>query len=76
MADPINWQDVVEKIGRIDERTENLHRVVVGNGQPGLLQRVSDLEGTRNRALGFTAALSLFWAILVAIAKAVFWKGH
>jgi hypothetical protein len=43
---------VIETLGRLDERTERIEREVVGNGQPGLKQRVEDLEAAKNRTIG------------------------
>ena len=48
---------MIEMLGRIDSKTEALERAILGNGQPGLTQRVQDLEESRARMWGATAVL-------------------
>lgn len=47
---------IMEILGRLDERTERTDKEISGNGQPGLKQRVSDLEASKNRLWGFGSA--------------------
>lgn len=58
---PINDEQVVkimETLGKLDERTENIEKAVLGNGQPGLAQKVEELEAHKNRTIGGVAVLS------------------
>jgi hypothetical protein len=44
-----------ELLGRLDERTERMLRILEGNGTPGLVQRVDVLESITDRGKG------IFW---------------
>lgn len=43
---------ILETLGRLDERTAIMYRELLGGEQPGLKQRVQDLEASRNRMWG------------------------
>jgi len=55
---------IFETLGRLDERTENIERAVLGNGQVGLKQKVEDLEASRNRVWGVGAAVTFIGGIV------------
>jgi hypothetical protein len=44
--------DMKETLGRLDERTERIMRLLEGNGTPGLVQRVDELESLADKAKG------------------------
>jgi hypothetical protein len=50
--------EIMETLGRIDTRTAMLERVLLGNGQPGLAQKVEALEGSRNLLWGMGSAVT------------------
>lgn len=43
---------VQELLGRLDERTERLVKLLEGNGKEGLIDRVDDLESLKDNAKG------------------------
>ena len=48
-------QNQRELLGRLDERTERIVKILEGNGQPGIVQRVSVLE---NNSAGVKAIVA------------------
>ena len=63
-------KDDREMLIRIDERTLDMHKVLFGNGQPGMVKRfdavehnqVNCLESQKKRKLDFK------WAVIVVLA--------
>ena len=53
-----------ETIGRLDGNMEIIKNAVLGDGQPGLIQRVGELEGSRNKMWGFGSAVTFMLGIL------------
>lgn len=43
---------ILETLGRLDERSKQIQKDVGGNGQPGLKQRVENLEAHQNKQTG------------------------
>jgi hypothetical protein len=37
-----------EMLIRIDERTKEMHKVMFGNGQPGMVKRLADVEASQD----------------------------
>jgi hypothetical protein len=61
-----------ELLVRIDERTNSIHKELVGEGsKPGLISRVSDLESYANRSKGMVAVIS--GIVSLAVTAAVRW---
>jgi hypothetical protein len=62
-----------ERLGRIDERLERLEHELLGNGQPGVVQRIEarlrSLEGWRSMLLGAWFLLTSVVAIYAAVKK-------
>jgi hypothetical protein len=52
----INAQ-ILEKLGNIDGRLSGIEKAVTGNGQPGLAQKVADLEAYKNKQIGILTVL-------------------
>jgi len=46
-------------LGQLDERTERMDRVLSGNGQPGLVQKVEALEEHKNKVTGAVTVIGL-----------------
>lgn len=63
---------IAETLGRLDERTERIERDLLGNGQPGIKQRVEDLEAHQNRVLGAFGILGGLGATLWGILEYLF----
>jgi hypothetical protein len=63
--------EILETLGRLDERTSRIDKAVNGNGQPGLAQKVEDLEASRNRLAGAGAV----GAFLIGVAEWFFHRG-
>lgn len=61
--------DIKQTLAGQNEKLDALERAVLGNGQPGLTQRVETLEGAKNRLWGagavvtFLAGLAEFFRI-------------
>jgi len=47
----------------LSARMVNVEKLVGGNGQPGLAQKVEDLEASRNRMWGIGAAVTFIGGI-------------
>jgi hypothetical protein len=45
--------DQRELLGRLDERTERMLRLLEGNGSPGLVSKVDALESLADKGRGF-----------------------
>jgi len=45
-------QALLEALGSIKKSIENLEKAVLGNGQPGLSQKVQDLEVNQGKVVG------------------------
>ncbi len=61
-----------ELLIRIDERTQFIHKELVGEySKPGLIKRVSDLESYANRSKGMIAVIS--GLVSLAVTAAVRW---
>ena len=54
---------IVETLGKLDTRTEMIERILLGNGQPGLAQKVEALEGSRNLLWGMGSAVTVLTGI-------------
>ena len=55
---------IVETLGRLDERTALIEKYILGNGQPGLAQKVEALEGSRNLLWGMGSAITLIGGLV------------
>jgi hypothetical protein len=64
---------IVETLGRLDERSEKLEKLLSGNGQPGIVQRVTDLEAHQNRVIGGFAVIGAIGAGLWSVLE---WAFH
>lgn len=49
---------IKENLGRQDERLITIETAVMGNGQPGLAQKVEALQSAKNWTWGFGAAIT------------------
>lgn len=59
-----------ELLLRIDERTELMHGLLFGNGQPGLLTRVAQIEGgSKKAATGGGLAGATIALVVAAVLK-------
>ena len=60
--------EIMKTLGRLDERSERMEKVVSGNGMPGLVQRVEKLEATENQRRGARKLIVLIggglWGLL------------
>lgn len=60
--------DLVAAVARIESKIGDLDKNLNGNGQPGLQQRVQDLEASKNRTVGAIAVLGTIgtgiWGLL------------
>lgn len=56
--------DIKQNLGRQDERLEAIETAVMGNGQPGLAQKVEALQRDRNWTWGLGAGLTFVLATL------------
>lgn len=66
-----------EMLVRIDARTEELHRTVIGHmGRAGLVDRVDDLESAKDQARGWIGGIVAVWTAVGALAEYLFHKGH
>lgn len=62
---------------RIDARTEELHRTVIGaHDRAGLVDRVDDLESAKDQARGWIGGIVAVWTAVGALAEYLFHKGH
>ena len=50
-------------VARIEAKLDGISRDVSGNGQPGLVQKVEDLEASRNRMWGAGAVLTFLGGV-------------
>lgn len=55
--------DIKSGIGNIDTRLGGLERAVTGNGQPGLVQKVESLDGSRKWFAGAGAAITFLLGV-------------
>lgn len=62
--------DIRQLLGAVHSNTEALAKEVRGNGQPGLVQRVSSLEESRAEAKGAARTWSLVWSVVMT---GLFW---
>ena len=62
-----------ERLGRIDERLERLEHELLGNGQPGVVQRIESrlrsLEGWRAMLAGAITLLTLAATLYAAVKR-------
>ena len=60
---------------RIDERTTDMHKVLFGNGQPGLCKRFDKVENNQQTCLESQKKrrLDFKWAIIVVLALTDAW---
>ena len=65
-------KDVIDRLGRIETKLDNDFRAIHGNGQPGLLQRVSKLEEQQKLMTSRQGWLKEAIAWLVATAIAIY----
>lgn len=49
--------EIMRLLGKLDADSETLKKAVLGNGSPGLAQRVDSLESSRDRMWGAGAIL-------------------
>lgn len=66
-------------LGQIDERTKNLEKAVLGNGQPGLKQKIDQLESDADKAKGryeVRYQISMWFAGTALGGKIVEWIYH
>jgi hypothetical protein len=63
--------ELTAAVSRIEAKVESIDRGVNGNGQPGLKQRVEDLEASKNRMWGMGTA----GAFLLGVAEYLFHRG-
>jgi hypothetical protein len=52
--------ELAAAVARIEAKLDVIDRGVNGNGQPGLKQKVEDLEASKNRVWGVGAAVTFF----------------
>lgn len=57
-------EEVARLLGAIDARLANIEKLVGGNGQPGLKQKVEDLEAANNRTKGAFAVIAFIGGVL------------
>lgn len=59
---------IMETLGRLDARSALMEKAVLGNGTPGLTQRVDELEADAERRKGAMKVIGViaagFWALL------------
>jgi hypothetical protein len=49
--------EVMRVLGKLDERTERIDKILSGNGQMGLIQKVEQLEAHKNKVTGAVTIL-------------------
>jgi hypothetical protein len=64
--------DIKETLGRVDGRLAGLEKAVLGDGQPGLAQKVEDLQAAKNWTWGGGAVLTF----LAGLAEYLFHRGR
>lgn len=60
-------KNVYQAIGKLQASMENLEKELLGNGQPGVRQRVESLEGNQAKVVGGGLVLSGLLAIWQAV---------
>lgn len=50
-------------VARIEAKVDAIDRSVNGNGQPGLVQKIEELEASKNRIWGVGAALTFIGGV-------------
>lgn len=63
--------EIKEYLGNISGRLDGIEKAVLGNGQPGLAQKVEELQAAKNWTWGGGAIL----AFLAGIAEYFFHRG-
>ena len=60
---------------RIDERTTDMHKILFGNGQPGMVKRFDAVEHNQQNCIESQKKrrLDLKWAIIVVLALVDVW---
>lgn len=72
----INYEEDVNKlkvdiagirkdISYIKENFQSVYKSLNGNGQPGIMQRVSSLETFRDKIVGALIVLNMIWAAIL-----------
>jgi hypothetical protein len=56
--------DVMLVLGELKAKIENIEHVVIGNGQPGLQQRMGSLEASKNRLWGAGWLMGILWGVV------------
>lgn len=64
--------DIKENLGRQDERLEKIETAVLGNGQPGLVQKVESLQKNTSWTRGVGAGI----VFLLGTLETWFHLGH
>ena len=82
-ADFDDWREKISAtLARIEERQENFRKEIVGNGQPGRMQRleevqrgtagrVSALEAAHNQQIGRQSVITVIIALIVSLIVSV-----
>lgn len=58
-------------LARVDERVEQLHKAVLGNGQPGAVQRIEALESWRSKLIGAGKVMLAIASALITLGGVV-----
>jgi len=54
---------IMQTLGELKQSVDTIEKEVTGNGQPGLRQRVEDLEASKNRLWGIGGAITFIGGI-------------
>jgi len=66
----MDQQPLLEALGAIKKSIENLEKAVLGNGQPGLSQKVQELEVNQGKVVGgglVVSGLLALWQLIHGI---------
>lgn len=68
---------IMEKLGGMEARIENIEKAVSGNGMPGLAQKVEDLQEKQNKVAGAVTVLGGIGAVVWGVLEWAFhFRGH
>ena len=80
MSDPLDLLphilDIKVGQAKLDTRMASIEKAVVGNGQPGLAQKVEGLEAVTNRLWGVGAVVTTIGAGLLSLLEYAFHRQH
>lgn len=63
----VDIEGIRKDIKYIKENFQSVNKCLNGNGQPGIMQRVSSLETFRDKINGALIILNILWAVLLYI---------